>query len=36
MENTVLGYVTEEVLQIKVRTAEAPELNTFAGQPNIM
>ncbi len=31
-----LGYVTDEVLQIKVRTAEAPKLSTFAVQPNIM
>lgn len=31
-----LSYVTDEVLQIKVRTAEAPKLSTFAVQPNIM
>lgn len=31
-----LGYVTDEVLQIKVRTVEAPKLRTFAVQPNIM
>lgn len=29
-------YVTDEVLQIKVRAAEAPKLTTFAVQPNIM
>lgn len=31
-----LGYVTDEVLQIKVKTAEAPKLSTFAVQPNII
>lgn len=31
-----LDYVTDEVLQIKVRTAEAPKLSAFSVQPNIM
>lgn len=31
-----LGYITDEVLQIKVRTAEASKLSAFLVQPNIM
>lgn len=31
-----LSYVTDEVLQIKVRTAEAPKLSAFSVQPNII
>lgn len=30
------GYVTDEMLQIKVRAAEAPKQTTFAVHPNIM
>lgn len=31
-----LGYITDEVLQIEVRSAEAPKLSAFSMQPNIM
>lgn len=30
------GYVSDEVLKIKVRASEAPKLTTFAAETNIM